>query len=294
MISHSGVIFQYSSTDVDWPVAPSPELLHAFEPVTQSVSISGKAISKQILNRSFTGLIIGGLVGLFILASPLLYIEARYRLSQTQAINPDEQVRAAVAEAVPTPSPTPHVIVSSYNVDLTPTPAPELPDEYGAQINDAYLQVLRPVDTDFSVIIPKIGVNSKIVPNVDPGNEAEYRDALTQGVAHSKGSYLPGQNGITYVFAHSTDYVWNIQRFNAVFFLLREMQENDQIYVVYENKVYPYQVTEVRIVDPGETYYLKPKQGEEGLILQTCWPPGTTDKRLLVFAKPGGSILAAN
>jgi len=38
------------------------------------------------------------------------------------------------------------------------------------------------------------------------------------------------------------------------------------------------------IVDPTRVEFLTRKSNREFLTLQTCWPPGTTLKRLLVFA----------
>ena len=47
---------------------------------------------------------------------------------------------------------------------------------------------------------------------------------------------------------------------------------------------YIYKVIESQIVDPAQVEYIRRKSNKEFLTLQTCWPPGTTLKRLLVFA----------
>ena len=52
-----------------------------------------------------------------------------------------------------------------------------------------------PQDTDFSIVIPKIGANSNIISNVNSANEAEYLSALTKGVAHTLGTTFPGEGG---------------------------------------------------------------------------------------------------
>ena len=39
------------------------------------------------------------------------------------------------------------------------------------------------------------------------------------------------------------------------------------------------------VVDPDQVQFLRPEASFAKLTLQTCWPPGTTLKRLLVFAK---------
>jgi len=142
-------------------------------------------------------------------------------------------------------------------------------------------------DPNFSLIIPKINASSRVIPNVDPGNEAEYMAALKQGVAHAKGTYLPGGKGTVYLFAHSTDSPINIVRYNAVFYLLRELEAGDEVIVYFAGVKHRYSVTDKKIVEPTDTAYLMPENplNKELLILQTCWPPGTRFKRLLIFAE---------
>ncbi len=54
------------------------------------------------------------------------------------------------------------------------------------------------------IIIPKIGAQSGIVSEVDPYNKAEYLKALSGGVAHAKGTALPGELVNIFLFAHSS------------------------------------------------------------------------------------------
>lgn len=148
-------------------------------------------------------------------------------------------------------------------------------------------QVLSPKDTDFSIIIPKIGASAKIYPNVDPANEGEFLPILNEGIAHAKGTVFPGMNGNVYLFAHSTDSWWNVGRYNAVFYLLKELQPGDDIDVFFENRRYKYIVQGSEIKDPDDVSFLNNSRGDkQQLIMQTCWPPGTTWKRLYVTAVP--------
>ncbi|CAN5353455.1 hypothetical protein BH10PAT1_BH10PAT1_5260 [soil metagenome] len=142
------------------------------------------------------------------------------------------------------------------------------------------------VDSYFSVVIPKIGAKANIIANVDPTNEKEYDAALAEGVAHAKGTYFPGQGQSIYLFAHSTNGPWNVARYNAVFYLLDKMTKGDQIIVYFADKRYVYEVTATKIVGPNDTSALSAQSSSEQLILQTCYPPGTSWNRLLVFAKP--------
>lgn len=137
----------------------------------------------------------------------------------------------------------------------------------------------------FTINIDKIGVESNIIPNVDAANPDEYEPALMQGVAHAQGSYFPGEGSLIYLFAHSTDYVFNIKNFNALFYNLKELEKGDKITLIYQRRSFTYAVSEKKIVAANDLSDLK-NSGQERLILQTCWPPGTTWKRLIVIAEP--------
>ncbi len=146
------------------------------------------------------------------------------------------------------------------------------------------VQVLIPQDPNFSIIIPKVGADSRILANVDASNESEYLAALRDGVAHTRGTGFPGENSHIFLFAHSTDYFWNVGSYNAVFYLLYKLEKGDEIDLFYQGQRYLYHVIGKQIVDPSQVEYLTRKSNKEFLTLQTCWPPGTTLQRLLVFA----------
>jgi sortase A len=146
------------------------------------------------------------------------------------------------------------------------------------------VEVLRPKDTDFSIIIPKVGANSNIIPNVNAAIETEYLDALEYGVAHTLGTAFPGEGGHIYLFAHSTDYFWNVGNYNAVFYLIYKLESGDEINLFYKGQRYVYKVIGKQEVGPEQVEYLTRQSNTEFLTLQTCWPPGTTLRRMLVFA----------
>lgn len=147
------------------------------------------------------------------------------------------------------------------------------------------IEVIVPKDPNFSIVIPKIAANANVIADVDPSSEKTYLAALKKGVAHSLGTAYPGEGGHIFMFAHSTDYFWNVGNYNAVFYLLYKLQKGDEVDLFYKGTRFVYKVEDTKIVDPGEVEYLTRKTDHELLTLQTCWPPGTTLKRQLVFAK---------
>jgi len=149
---------------------------------------------------------------------------------------------------------------------------------------DADGNTITPVNTDFSLVIPKIGVNAPVIANVDPASPSAYREALVNGVAHASTSFTPDQDGTVYLFSHSTNYEWFVKDLNAVFYLVKNLEKEDTIVLFYKGTRYAYHITDKQVVAARKSNFLIPDAGRRSLILQTCWPPGSTSERLLIFA----------
>ena len=137
---------------------------------------------------------------------------------------------------------------------------------------------------DYGIVIPRLGLDEKVIFNVDPNDEQQYKAALKQGIAHASSTNYPDQKGLGYYFAHSSSPGFQVQ-YNAVFYLLNKLETGDEIYIWHERKRYRYLVTEKRISQATDTTFLYQTYEGENIVLQTCWPPGTTKERLLVFAQ---------
>lgn len=134
------------------------------------------------------------------------------------------------------------------------------------------------------ISVPKIHAQAPITFNVNAFNENEYQEVLKKGVAHAKNTALPGEKGSVFIFAHSSGNPIEISTYNTIFLKLGQLQTNDEIQIKKDNKIYTYKVTEKKVVWPSEVEYIEEKKDQ--LILQTCWPIGTSLKRLLIFATP--------
>lgn len=176
---------------------------------------------------------------------------------------------------------SPQVITSAGLVDEEAT-------GFGTLSSSVGEKTIIPTSTDFGIVIEKINANAKVIFGVDPGNEAEYTQALSQGVAAARGSTLPGEVGNLYIFSHSADAPWNTVRFNAVFYLLRELVPGDRVVIFYKSRRYDYVVYDKAIVKPEDVTYLTNRYDQPVLTLQTCDPPGTLLNRLIVRARLAG------
>lgn len=147
---------------------------------------------------------------------------------------------------------------------------------------------LTPPNSDFSIVIPKIEAKAPIIANADASDPKKYLPALKMGVAHAQGSKFPGQVGNIYLFAHSTDAFYNVSAYNAVFYLIGKLEKGNEIDIYYKGTKYQYEVYDKMVVgaDASQFFGTLPRQeGLQTLTLQTCYPPGTSIKRLVVLAK---------
>ncbi|MCJ7826065.1 sortase, partial [Patescibacteria group bacterium] len=200
-----------------------------------------------LVGISFIALALGGVTPSFL---PVVALESSFYVKQIQTL-----VHKTKEAEKPLPASVP--------VRFNPLIGPD-----GSEIT--------PIDTNFGIVIPKIGVNATVIPAVNPLKEADYGEALQNGVAHASTSFFPDEEGVVYLFSHSTNYEWFAKDLNAIFYLLKNLEAGDLIVVSYKGGLYTYRLTEKRVVNPSEISYLQPISGDRKLILQTCWPPGST------------------
>ena len=143
----------------------------------------------------------------------------------------------------------------------------------------------RTKNREYGIVIPAIYLDEPVVFNVDPNEEKEYKKSLRKGIAHASSTAFPDNGGLGYYFAHSSNPDPTIQR-NAIFYLLAKLVPGDSVFIWHEGERYEYLVTKQEINQPGDTSFLYDKKyNRESIVLQTCWPAGTTKERMLVFAE---------
>lgn len=140
------------------------------------------------------------------------------------------------------------------------------------------------VSHKFGLWIPKIHASGEIIANVDPFNKTEYIKALKKGIALAKGFALPGEQGVTFLFAHSSGLPWELTHYNTVFLRLGELDKGDEVIIWYKSKEFRYKVTSKKVVNPTDIKAVTEEKTNE-LIIQTCTPIGTDWQRLLIYAK---------
>jgi len=134
--------------------------------------------------------------------------------------------------------------------------------------------------------INSLKINAPLMWSSDPKN---FDRDLQSGVIHYPGTALPGQIGTTYISGHSSNYAWAKGNYNNVFTHLNDLADNTsfKITVVQKNgkdAVLHYVVVGRQEYKPTDQAQFR-NTGDSLVALSTCWPIGSTAKRLVVYGK---------
>lgn len=136
------------------------------------------------------------------------------------------------------------------------------------------------------VIIPKINVEIPTVFNQKSIKEEDIQVGLESGVVHYPTTPVPGQNGNTAFFGHSSNNIFNKGKYKFAFVLLHSIEKGDTFYLTYNSKLYAYKVFDIKVVEPSQVGVLDPIPGKSATAtLITCDPPGTSLRRLVVVGE---------
>lgn len=131
--------------------------------------------------------------------------------------------------------------------------------------------------TPVVISIPMVGIRAAVHNGVD-------EKTLSVGAGHYPSTGWPGQGRTVGLAGHDVTYVPAAAN-GHVFGSLRDIRKGMKISFVMNGRRYRYVVTGQRTVDPTDVSVLK-DVGHERLVMTTCYPPGSAEHRLVVFAKP--------
>jgi LPXTG-site transpeptidase (sortase) family protein len=134
-----------------------------------------------------------------------------------------------------------------------------------------------------TLTIPKINVSAPIIfePSIA---EADVQKALESGVVHYGNTAKPGEVGNSVLFGHSSNDWDKPGSYKFIFVLLEKLALGDTYTIDYEGTRYEYQIYERRIILPTEVSVVAPTPTPTSTLI-SCWPTGTTQKRLIVRGK---------
>ncbi len=130
-----------------------------------------------------------------------------------------------------------------------------------------------------TLTIPALGVYDA------PVYDSDAQSALDAGVAHVPETSMPWDGGAqrnTYLAAHRLGYPGTGSR--LLFYELDKLGRGDEVILKGRGETYRYKVSEMRIVEPEDSWVMGQVRNRDMVTLQTCTPIPTFEKRLVVRA----------
>lgn len=139
-----------------------------------------------------------------------------------------------------------------------------------------------------SMTIDSLGIDSvNVSSNVESYDENIYNSALKNGLAHFKGTSLPGDGGNSFIYGHSAvDSYFSSHQDNpeTIFTRLEDIEIGDEVIINKDGIDYTYIVRKKKIVEPSDFSVVGVQNTKEIITLMTCSPAGIGTKRLIVTA----------
>lgn len=124
------------------------------------------------------------------------------------------------------------------------------------------------------LVIPKLGLDTKVV-------NGTTLSALKHGPGLYSVAQMPGEGDRnTSIAAHRTGIGTSWNYFHDV----DKLNNGDELFLAYEDKVYKYEYKETKIVNPDNISVLD-SQGYSCLTLTSCHPLGSNAQRIIIHAE---------
>lgn len=155
-------------------------------------------------------------------------------------------------------------------------------------------QAAAPIDngTAINKAVPgrlDIPANKISVPIIWTKNIADFDADLRKGIVHYPGTAMPGDMGTSYISGHSSGYLWDRNPYKQVFAALGQVKDGTSFSITAQQMngktvVFHY-VVERRGEYAADDQSQFVSTANSVVALSTCWPVGTTDRRLVLFGR---------
>lgn len=138
------------------------------------------------------------------------------------------------------------------------------------------------------IIIPKMWKNIPLldIKNRNISGQSELEDIfmkeLENGVIRYPWSARPGEEWLSFIFGHSSNFPWLKWEYNDVFATLDRVMKWDEVIVYYNQKKYTFKINERAVIKPGDVGILKRNKNKSEIAIMTCWPIWTTLNRFVI------------
>ena len=142
------------------------------------------------------------------------------------------------------------------------------------------------------LIIPDLNINIPLVDVPIKGeedfSEGQFDDELMQGAVKYPTTPIPGNQGNSLIFWHSSTERWKHNEYGFVFRNLPRLQAGQKFQIIWNGQLTTYEMVERKIVLPKQVpEYYHEIQDKDGsfVTLMGCYPIGSNAKRMMVVAK---------
>ncbi|HEX3099651.1 MAG TPA: sortase [Patescibacteria group bacterium] len=134
-----------------------------------------------------------------------------------------------------------------------------------------------------------IPANNISVPLTWTKDVKDFDADLKKGLVHYPGTVMPGEIGTSYISGHSSGYIWDHSPYKTVFAVLGQVKDGTSFTITAtqnDGKIVIFHY----VVDHRGEYQADDQAqfvntADSIVALSTCWPVGTTARRLVLFAK---------
>lgn len=135
--------------------------------------------------------------------------------------------------------------------------------------------------------IPGLAVQVSVIWTT---NVSDFDRDLKKGVVHYPGTAFPGLPGLSYISGHSSGYPWDQNQYKHIFKNLGDLTIGESFSITLQKNNgqrvrYSYGIERRGEYLPDDQTQFQAGQSESVVALSTCWPVGTTDKRLVLFGR---------
>lgn len=149
------------------------------------------------------------------------------------------------------------------------------------------------IDTNYKkdmwVYIDSVNIERiRVASNVESYDENVYNQYLRYGVAHFKGTPLPGDGGNSFIYGHSaitSFFQSNPNLPETIFTRLENVDIGDEVRIERDGKILSYTVRRKHIAQADDFSVFNTQGNKETVTLMTCWPIGIGSKRLILLAE---------
>jgi LPXTG-site transpeptidase (sortase) family protein len=145
---------------------------------------------------------------------------------------------------------------------------------------EATIDTTKPAELN----IPSLNIKAPVIWTKDPKN---FTEDLRNGVVHYPGTPLPGEMGTSYVSGHSSNYVWERGNYNQIFAGFGQLKKFDSFSITATDMdgkkvTFHYVIAAIEIFKADDQKQFA-NIGKSTVALSTCWPIGTSAKRMVAF-----------